>query len=71
MGGIRDISHQINSENNTLLIEDLNIKQIFKDETKKEEASVTDLVLLVLRLLKEDIQKVIDFIEPVELQDKK
>ena len=29
--------------------------------------SVTDLVLLALRLLREDIQEVVDFIEPVEL----
>ena len=28
---------------------------IFKDEAKKEGASITDLVLLVLRLLREDI----------------
>ena len=28
---------------------------IFKDEAKKEEVSVTDLVLLVLWLLREDI----------------
>ena len=27
---------------------------IFKDETEEEEASITDLVLLVLRLLRED-----------------
>ena len=42
------------------------MEQIFEDKAKKEGASVTDLVLLVLRLLREDIQEVVDFIEPVE-----
>ena len=31
------------------------------------DSAVTDLVLLVLQLLREDISKVIDFIEPVKL----
>ena len=31
------------------------MEQIFKDEAEEEGASVTDLVLLVLRLLREDI----------------
>ena len=43
---------------------------IFKDKAKKEGASVTDLVLLILQLLREDIQKVVDSIELVKLQDK-
>ena len=29
--------------------------------------SITDLVLLVLQLLREDIQEVVDFIKPVKL----
>ena len=53
--GIRDISYQINSESNTPLIKDLRMKWIFKNEAKEEGASVTDLVLLVLQLLREDI----------------
>ena len=43
------------------------MEYIFKDEAKEEGVSITDLVLLVLRLLREDIQKVIDFMELVEL----
>ena len=43
------------------------MEYIFEDEAKKEGISVTDLVLLVLRLLREDIQEVVDFMELVEL----
>ena len=46
------------------------MEQIFKDKAKEEGASVTDLVLLALQLLREDIREVIDFIKPVELQNK-
>ena len=45
------------------------MKQIFGDEAKEKEASITDLILLVLQLLREDIQGVIDFIKLVELWD--
>ena len=31
------------------------MEQIFKDEAEEEGVSITDLVLLVLRLLREDI----------------
>ena len=55
MGGIRDIGYQINLENSTPLIKDLRMKQIFKNEAKEKKVSITDLVLLVLRLLREDI----------------
>ena len=37
------------------LIKDLRINQTLKDEVKEEKASITDLVLLILQLLKEDI----------------
>ena len=40
--------------------------QIFKDKAKEGEASVTDLVLLVLQLLRKDIREVVDFIKLVE-----
>ena len=53
--GIRDIGYLINLKSSTPLIKDLRINQTFKDEAKKEEVSVTDLVLLVLWLLREDI----------------
>ena len=53
--GIRDISHQINTGSSTPLIKDLRMEYIFKDEAEKEGVSITDLVLLVLWLLREDI----------------
>ena len=54
-GGIRNISHQNNLKSSTPLIIDLRVDWTFKDKAKEEGASVTDLVLLVLRLLREDI----------------
>ena len=48
IGGIRDISYQINSGNSTPLIKDLKIKWIFKNKAEEEKANVTDLILLVL-----------------------
>ena len=39
---------------------------IFKNEAKKEGASVIDLVLLVLQLLREDLREAIDFIKLVK-----
>ena len=42
------------------------MEQIFKDKAKEEEANVIDLVLLILQLLREDIQKVIGSIEPMK-----
>ena len=67
--GIRDISYQNNLGSSTPLITDLRINQTFKDKAEKKEISITDLVLLALRLLREDIQVVVDFMELVELQD--
>ena len=52
IGGIRDIGHQIKLGNAIPLIKDLEIGSIFKDEDKEEGDSITDLVLLVLRLLR-------------------
>jgi hypothetical protein len=46
---------------------------IFKDEAEEERASVTDLeilVVLVIRLLRRDLDKLINGMEPVELWDK-
>ena len=40
---------------------------IFKDEAEKEEASVTDLVLLALRLLRRGTRGIVDSMKPVEL----
>jgi hypothetical protein len=48
----------------------LEIDSIFKDKAKKERASVTDLeilVVLVIRLLKQDLNKLVNGIKPVEL----
>jgi hypothetical protein len=42
---------------------------IFKDKTKEEEASVTDLkvlTVLVTRILRRDFSRLINGIEPVE-----
>ena len=55
MGGIRNIGYQINLGSSIPLIADLRIDWTFEDEAKEEEAGVIDLVLLVLRLLREDI----------------
>jgi hypothetical protein len=46
---------------------------IFKDKAEEEGASVTDLeilVVLVIRLLKQDFDRLVNGIEPVELWDK-
>jgi hypothetical protein len=46
------------------------MNSIFKDKAKEEGASVTDLkilVVLVTRLLRRDLNKLINGIEPVEL----
>ena len=67
---IRDIDYQINLKSSTPLITNLRINQTFKDEAKEEGASIIDLVLLALWLLREDIQMVIDSIEPAKPQDK-
>ena len=48
MGGIRDISHQINLKNSIPLITDLRIDWTFKNEAKEKGVNITDLVLLVL-----------------------
>jgi hypothetical protein len=43
---------------------------IFKDKAKEEGASVTDLkilVVLVIRLLKQNFNRLVNRIEPVEL----
>jgi hypothetical protein len=45
---------------------------IFKDKAEEEGASVTDLeilVVLVTRLLKQDLNRLVNGIEPVELWD--
>ena len=53
--GIGDIGHQNNLKNSTPLITDLKIDWTFKNKAKEEGVSITDLVLLALRLLREDI----------------
>jgi hypothetical protein len=55
------------------LIKDLKISYIFKDKAKEERASVTDLkilIVLVTRLLRRDLNKLVNRIKPVELWDK-
>ena len=53
--GIRNIGHQNNSESSTPLIAELRVDWTFEDKAEEEGASITDLVLLALRLLREDI----------------
>jgi hypothetical protein len=48
----------------------LEIDSIFKNKAKEEEVSVTNLeilVVLIIRLLKQDLNKLINGIKPVEL----
>jgi hypothetical protein len=48
----------------------LEIDSIFKDKAKEEGVSVTDLeilVVLVTRLLKQDLNRLVNGMEPVEL----
>ena len=65
--GIRDIGYQIKLGNAIPLINNLEIGSIFEDKDKEEGDSVTDLVLLVLRILRQDLGELVDSIEPVEL----
>ena len=53
-------------ESSTPLIAELRVDWTFEDEAEEEGASVTDLILLVLRLLREDIQEIVDSIELVK-----
>ena len=53
--GIRNIGYQNNLKNSIPLIAELIIDQTFKDEAKEEGASIINLILLVLRLLRENI----------------
>jgi hypothetical protein len=68
-GGIRNTGHQNDSESSTPLITELRVDWTFEDEAEEEGASVTDLVLSALRLLREDIREVVDSMEPVEPWD--
>jgi hypothetical protein len=46
---------------------------IFKDKAKEGGVSITDLkilVVLIIRLLRQDLNRLINRIEPVELWDK-
>jgi hypothetical protein len=48
----------------------LEIDSIFKDEAEEERASVTDLeilVVLVIRLLRQGFNRLVNRMEPVEL----
>jgi hypothetical protein len=52
------------------LIKDLEINNIFKDEAEEKGVSVTDLeilVVLVIRLLRQDLNRLVNGIKPVEL----
>jgi hypothetical protein len=48
------------------------MNSIFKDKAKEEGVSVTNLkilVVLVIRLLRQDLNRLVNGIEPVELWD--
>jgi hypothetical protein len=48
----------------------LEIDNIFKDKAREKGASVTDLkilVILIIRLLKQDLNRLVNRMEPVEL----
>jgi hypothetical protein len=50
----------------------LEIGSIFKDKAKEEGVSITDLeilVILVTRLLKQDLDRLVNGIKPMELWD--
>ena len=47
----------------------MEIGSIFKDKENKEGASVIDLEILVLRLLKWNFEGLVEALEPVELWD--
>jgi hypothetical protein len=50
----------------------LEIGSIFKDKAKEEEVSVIDLeilVVLITRLLRQDLNRLVNGMEPVELWD--
>jgi hypothetical protein len=52
----------------------LEIDSIFKDKAGEEGASVIDLeilVVLVIRLLRQDLDRLVNGMEPVELWDKR
>ena len=49
------------------LINNLKIGSIFKDEDREEGDSITDLVLLILRILRQDLISLADSIELVKL----
>ena len=67
---IRDIGHQINLKSNTPLVKDLEEVQTFKNKVKKEGASIINLILSVLQLLKKDLLAVVDSIKLVKPWDK-
>jgi hypothetical protein len=55
------------------LVKDLEINSIFKDEAKEKGVSVIDLkilVVLITRLLRRDLNRLVNGIKPVELWDK-
>ena len=58
------------------LINNLEIKIIFKDKAKEEGAGIIDFIYQIVQVLKEDLERLIvsiqdtGLMEPVKLQDK-
>jgi len=58
--GIRNNKgHQIKDRNAIPLIDDLEIYNIFKGKDKEEGDGVMDLILIIVRLLKENINRLV------------
>ena len=60
MGGIRNKGHQIESENTIPWINDLEIKDVFKDEDGEEGISITDLINGLVKILRLEAKELWD-----------
>ena len=72
-GGIKEKWQQIKEEDTIPLIDNLEIRSIFEDKAKEEGDNIIDLVMLVCQLLRRDVQELqelVDTIEPVKSWDK-
>ena len=65
-GGIRDREQQIELKDTIPLIDNLEIKSIFKDKAKEGGDSIIDLVMQVCQLLRRELQELVNIIEPVK-----
>ncbi len=66
IGGIRSGRQQVELKDTIPLVEDLEIGSIFKDEAEEGGDSITDLVITIYQLLRQDLQELVDIMEPVK-----